>query len=69
MKLSGSCGDISDEEFLPDVSPLTEASCTLQDYMNAWILYNNDLQKRYSYEECLFEVIKERAVSIQETKQ
>ena len=66
--MSGSYSDI-DEDFLSDMSPLTEASCILQDYMNAWLMYNNDLQQKSSYEECLFEVIKDRAISIQETDQ
>lgn len=61
--------DEIDDDFLSDMSPLTEASCTLQDYMNAWLMYNNDLQKKFSYEECLFEVIKDRALSIQEMEQ
>jgi len=68
LKVSGSYDEISDD-FLADMSPLTEASCTLQDYMNAHLRYNNDLQRKYSYDECLFEVIKERAYSIQETEQ
>jgi hypothetical protein len=68
VKLSGSYDEISDD-FLADMSPLTEASCTLQDYMNAQLRYTNDLQQKYSYDECLFEVIKERAYSIQETEQ
>ena len=68
MKLSGSYDEISDD-FLADMSPLTEASCILQDYMNAWLRYNNDLQRTCSYDEYLFEVIKERAYSIQETDQ
>ena len=68
MALSGSYDEISDD-FLADMSPLTEASCTLQDYMNAQLRYNNDLQQKCSYDECLFEVIKERAYSIQETEQ
>jgi hypothetical protein len=68
MKVSDSYDEI-DDDFLSDMSPLTEASCTLQDYMNAWLMYNNDLQKKFSYEECLFEVIKDRALSIQEMEQ
>jgi len=68
MKVSGSYDDIS-EDFLSDMSPLTEASCILQDYMNAWLMYNDPIKKVLSYEECLFEVIKDRAISIQETDQ
>jgi hypothetical protein len=68
MKLSGSYDEMSDD-FLDDVFPLTEASCTLQDYMNAQLRYSSDLQQKYSYYECLFEVIKERADSIQENEQ
>ena len=64
MKVSGSYDDI-DDDFLSDMSPLTEASCTLQDYMNAWVMYNDPI-KAFSYEECLFEVIKDRAISIQD---
>ena len=66
--MSGSYDDIS-EDFLADMSPLTEASCTLQDYMNAWLMYNDPIKKVFSYEECLFEVIKDRAIGIQETDQ
>jgi len=61
--------DDFDDDFFSGMSPLTEASCTLQDYMNAWLMYNNDLQKKFSYEECLFEVIKDRAIIIQEMEQ
>tara|TARA_R110000824_G_scaffold58132_7_gene157503 strand:+ start:1259 stop:1465 length:207 start_codon:yes stop_codon:yes gene_type:complete len=68
MKVSDSDNDF-DDDFLSDMSPLTEASCTLQDYMNAWLMYNNDLQKKSTYEECLFEVIKDRALGIQDIKQ
>ena len=68
VTLSGSYDEIGDD-FLADMSPLTEASCTLQDYMNAHLRYSNDLQLKCSYDECLFEVIKERAHSIQETEQ
>lgn len=57
-----------DEEFFSNISPLTEASCILQDYMTAWLRYNNDLQKRYSYDDCLYDVIKERAYVIRETE-
>jgi len=66
--MADSCDDF-DDDFLSDMSPLTEASCTLQDYMNAWLMYNNDLQKTFSYEECLFEVIRDRALTIQDTEQ
>jgi len=66
--MADSCDDF-DDDFLSDMSPLTEASCTLQDYMNAWLMYNNDLQKTFSYEECLFEVIRDRALIIQDTEQ
>lgn len=68
MKLSGSCDEIGDD-FLADMSPLTEASCILQDYMNAWLMYIADFPENYSYDECLFEVVKERACSIQEIEQ
>ena len=68
MKVSGSYDDI-DDDFLSDMSPLTEASCTLQDYMNAWLMYNDPIKQVFSYEECLFEVIKDRAIIIQGMEQ
>jgi hypothetical protein len=68
-EISGSYDiDVDDEEFFSNVSPLTEASCTLQDYMTACLRYNNDLQKRLSYDDCLYDVIKERAYVIKETE-
>jgi len=69
MTISGSFVDARDDDFFSAMPPLSEAGCILQDYIGAWLLYNGDLQRRHSYDECLFEVVKERAIFVQENIQ
>lgn len=53
------------EEEMKNIPYLSEASCTLQDYMNAWILWNNDQEKGENsvalYTEYLLRVVSKRA--------
>lgn len=46
--------------------PLAEASTILQDYMDAWVLWNSYVETGQSvgYYECLFQVVAKRAVFI-----
>ncbi len=69
MTISGSVPPEMDEDLLSEDLFLTEVTCTLQDYMSAWVEYTSDLQRKYSYDECLLEVIKKRVVFIQENIQ
>jgi len=52
------------EEEMKDIPYLSEASCTLQDYMNAWILWNSDknlTEDTALYTEYLLQVVSKRA--------
>ena len=52
------------EEEMKDIPQLSEASCTLQDYMNAWILWNSDknlTEDTALYTEYLLQVVSKRA--------
>lgn len=52
------------EEDLKDIRYLSEASCTLQDYMNAWVLWNsddNDFKDEHLYTNYLLRVVAKRA--------
>jgi len=54
----------SAEEEMKDIPYLSEASCTLQDYMNAWILWNSDKNLKEDaslYTEYLLQVVSKRA--------
>ncbi len=55
----------SAEEEMKDIPYLSEASCTLQDYMNAWILWNSDKNLKQEdtalYTEYLLQVVSKRA--------
>ena len=46
--------------------PLAEASTILQDYMDAWVLWNSYVEagQTIGYYECLFQVVAKRAVFI-----
>ena len=69
MTISGSFENAIDDDFFSSMPPLSEAGCILQDYIGAWLLYSGDLQRRQSYDECLFEVVKERAIFVQKNIQ
>jgi len=54
----------SAQEEMKDIPYLSEASCTLQDYMNAWVLWNgsdDDLKDEHLYANYLLRVVAKRA--------
>jgi|10_taG_2_1085330.scaffolds.fasta_scaffold349318_1 hypothetical protein len=76
MVVSGSAQYYDGEEidegfstFFLVAPPLTEASYILQDFITAWVHFNNDFPRKHNYDECLFQVIKGRALFIQKNFQ
>ena len=68
--LSSMIGELEAEE---SVRPFTEASTILQDYMDAWVMWQsrprNEESDEYLFIDYLFEVVARRAVFITENVQ